>query len=40
MRGLVLADYQEQLEREWVAELRKRYIVSVDEEVLKTVNQH
>lgn len=40
VRGLVLADYQEQLEREWVAELRKRYIVSVDEEVLKTVNQH
>ena len=40
VRGLVVADYQEQLEREWVAELRRRYTFQVNEEVLKTVNHH
>lgn len=40
VRGLVTADYQDQLEKEWVAELRKKYAVSVDESVLKTVNNH
>lgn len=40
VRGLVTADYQDQLEKEWVAELRKKYVYVVDEEVLKTVNKH
>lgn len=40
VRGQVIADYQEQLEKDWVAELRKRYQVTVDEAVLKTVNKH
>lgn len=40
VRGLVTADYQEVLEKEWVAELRKRYSVVVDESVLKTINKH
>lgn len=40
VRGLVTADYQDQLEKEWVAELRKKYAVTVDEQVLKTVNRH
>ena len=40
VRGLVVADYQEQLEKEWVADLRKKYAVKVDEQVLKTVNKH
>lgn len=40
VRGLVVADYQEALEKEWVAQLRKRYAVEVKEEVLKTVNKH
>ena len=40
VRGLVLADYQEQLEKDWIADLRKRYPVEVDESVLKTVNKH
>ena len=40
VRGLVVADYQEMLEKEWVAELRRRYSFQVNEEVLKTVNQH
>jgi peptidyl-prolyl cis-trans isomerase SurA len=40
VRGLVVADYQEALEKEWVAALRKKYAFKVDEEVLKTVNKH
>lgn len=40
VRGLVTADYQEELERQWVADLRKKYTWTVDEEVLKTVNNH
>ena len=40
VRGQVVVDYQEQLEKEWVADLRRRYAVKVDEEVLKTVNKH
>jgi peptidyl-prolyl cis-trans isomerase SurA len=40
VRGQVLPDYQDQLEKQWVAELRKRYAVTVDEAVLKTVNKH
>ena len=40
VRGLVTTDYQEMLEKEWVAALRKKYAVEVDTEVLKTVNKH
>lgn len=40
VRNLVLTDYQEQLEKEWVAALRRKYAVKVDEAVLKTVNKH
>ena len=40
VRGLVVADYQEQLEKEWVADLRRRYSFQVNEQVLKTVNNH
>jgi len=40
VRGLVVADYQTELEQQWVEELRRKYAVEVDEEVLKTVNQH
>ena len=40
VKGQVTADYQDQLEKQWVAELRKRYTVEVDEKVLKTVNNH
>ena len=40
IRGQVLTDYQEELEKQWVADLRRRYQVSVDESVLKTVNKH
>lgn len=40
VRGLVTADYQDQLEKLWVAELRKKYPVEVYYDVLKTVNSH
>ena len=40
LKGLVTADYQDMLEKEWVKELRKKYTVTVDKEVLKTVNNH
>ncbi len=40
VRSLVTADYQDQLEKEWVAELRRKYAVTVNKEVLKTVNKH
>ena len=40
VRDLVLADYQDALEKKWVATLRKKYKVTVDKDVLKTVNNH
>lgn len=40
VRGLVTADLQDELEKSWVAELRRKYVVAVNEEVLKTVNKH
>ena len=40
VRALVVADYQEALEKEWIKGLRRRFTVEVDEAVLKTVNQH
>ena len=40
VRALVVADYQEELEKAWVEDLRKRYSVVVNKEVLQTVNKH
>ena len=40
VRDLVVSDYQEQLEKEWVADLRRQYPVKINEEVLATVNKH
>lgn len=40
VKGLVVADYQEELEEIWVADLRKKYSVAVDKKVLATVNNH
>ncbi len=40
VRGQVVADYQDELEKAWVVELRKKYPVVVYKEVLKTVNNH
>lgn len=40
VRGPVTADYQNYLEAAWVEELRAKYEVEVDRDVLKTVNNH
>lgn len=37
VRGMVTSDYQNQLETEWVEELRKRYPVVVNEKAMKKV---
>lgn len=40
VKGLVTADYQDMLEKEWVKHLRETYIVEIKEDVLETVNNH
>lgn len=40
VRGLVTADYQEFLEKEWIKALRSKYSVSVDLNILKTVKKN
>ena len=40
VRTLVVADYQDELEKQWVEQLRKKYQVVVNEDVLATVNKH
>jgi len=38
-KGLVTADYQNDLERNWIEQLRKKYPYHVDEQVLSTVGK-
>ena len=40
VRGQVVSDYQDMLEKAWIYDLRRRYPVTVNKEVLKTVNNH
>ncbi len=40
VKAAVQNDYQKYLEEKWVKALRKKYKVSVDKKVLKTVNNH
>lgn len=40
VRGLVTADYQEYLEQKWIEDLRKKYVVKIDEKVLKTIQKN
>jgi peptidyl-prolyl cis-trans isomerase SurA len=40
VRELVVADLQEEMNKHWVADLRKIYPVNVNKKVLKTVNNH
>lgn len=40
VREQVVADYQDQLEKQWVEALRKKHKVVVDKQVLATVNNH
>ena len=39
VRQLVLSDYQETMERQWVKELRAKYPVSINQNVLQTVKE-
>ena len=36
-RGYVISDYQDQLEREWIADLRERYDVNINKRVLRSL---
>jgi peptidyl-prolyl cis-trans isomerase SurA len=36
-RGLVTADYQNVLEKQWIEELRAKYPVTIDEKVFETI---
>jgi peptidyl-prolyl cis-trans isomerase SurA len=36
-RGLVIADYQDELEKRWIEDLRAKYKVEIDEQVLSRV---
>ena len=36
-KGLVISDYQNELERQWVAELKKKYPVKIDEKVFQQI---
>lgn len=40
VKGEVTTDYQNYCEQQWLEELRKKYTVDVDQNVLKTVNKH
>lgn len=40
VQGLVISDLQDEMERFWVADLRKKYPVVVNDDVVKTVNKH
>lgn len=40
VRELVVSDLQEQLEQKWVADLRRKYAVHINRDVLATVNRH
>ena len=40
VRPLVVADYQDALEKKWVKKLRREYPVEIDKKVLATVNKH
>jgi len=36
-KGLVISDYQVELEKTWVAELKKKYPVKIDEKVFQQI---
>ncbi|WP_321518336.1 peptidylprolyl isomerase [uncultured Bacteroides sp.] len=40
VRGPVTADYQNYLEADWIKELREKYKVEINQQILKTVNNH
>ena len=38
-RGLVISDYQKELEEDWIAELKEKYTVTINEEVFRSLEQ-
>lgn len=40
VREQVVADLQEEMNKHWIADLKKQYPVSINKKVLKTVNNH
>ena len=38
-RGLVINDYQNELEEKWIAELKKKYPVTVNQQVLDSITK-
>ena len=40
VKAQVVADYQDELEKQWVERLRRQYAVTVNRSVLATVNKH
>jgi peptidyl-prolyl cis-trans isomerase SurA len=38
-KGLVINDYQSELDKQWIAELKKKYPVRVDEKVLQEITK-
>jgi peptidyl-prolyl cis-trans isomerase SurA len=36
-KGYIVSDYQEYLEKTWLAELRKKYPIKVDEKVFQSL---
>ena len=40
VRGLVTADYQEYLEKEWIAHLRDKYPVKINQKVLRKIQKN
>jgi peptidyl-prolyl cis-trans isomerase SurA len=39
VRGAVLADYQNYLEKQWIRELKNKYTINVNEEVLNSIKE-
>lgn len=39
-RGMVISDYQNQLEKEWISELKTKYQVTINQEVLKDLKSN
>jgi peptidyl-prolyl cis-trans isomerase SurA len=38
VRGLIISDYQEYIEKEWVKRLREKYPIQIFEDVKKTLH--
>ena len=39
-KGIITADYQNYLEKEWIKELRKKYTVEINQEVLNSIEDN